>query len=297
MDTSSLRPEPTALEWCRAARRVAAEVPFYAVAAALGIELRALRERVANDDELAGLVRVYEAERARPAAERLGRVHGFLLDELSHALETGSAEKLGWMMREARLGHKVTGGAGVSTVVDRVDPGAPDREGTAKLLFLAGLCDLDYEAYCAYPDNPYPPRQPPVGPARVRWERAQAAMRGEAVPAATAEELSGEPPNEPLTLPPELRAPPAGGPARRREERQAALAALRLRLRDLIAGPTPATPEAQDLAEAVLALRWPHWPAYRGAQDLDLVDQALAALPPLDTATLRRLGARPTVTP
>ena len=242
-------------------------------------------------------MRAYEVERAKPAAERLGRVHGFLLDELSHALETGSAEKLGWMMREARLGHKVTGGAGVSRVVDTVDPGAPDREGTAKLLFLASLCDLDYEEYCSFPDNPYPPREPPVGPGRVRWERAQAAMRGEAVPAATEEELSGEPPNEPITLPPEFRAPPPGEAARRLAERQAALAALRDRLQALLAGPTPATPEAQDLAEAVLALRWPHWPAYRGALDLDLLDQALAALPPLDTATLRRLGARPTLTP
>jgi hypothetical protein len=85
--------------------------------------------------------------------------------------------------------------------------------------------------------------------------------------------------------------------ARAREERRAALEELQGRIRALCAKPSPSTAEELDLAEAVCSLRWPHWPAYQGPLDLELVESALATMKPLDTATLRRLGAKPVLTP
>ena len=288
--------DPGALAWCRAARLRAGKVPPYVIAAAMGIEPAEVRRKLAGDEELVELVAFYEEEWRQSLGERMGRVCSLLVGEVMLALETGSALKLGWMVREVRLGHPPAANGNERPAVDS---GGPERDGTAMLQFLASLCDLDYEEYCALPGAPYPRREPPLGRKRILYERARAAMRGEAVPAATPEELGAPPPRQPILSPSEEQKPerPVDRVTRAREERQAAIKGLQARIQAVCAKEAPETADELDLAEAVCSLRWPHWPPYEGGLDLELVELALATMRRLDTATLRRLGAKPVIAP
>ncbi|MEK0085179.1 hypothetical protein, partial [Benzoatithermus flavus] len=53
----------------------------------------------------------------------------------------------------------------------------------------------------------------------------------------------------------------------------------------------PRLAEELDLAEAICALKWPKWPAYRGGIDLWQLRQALAGIA-IDAKTLNWLGSR-----
>ena len=64
---------------------------------------------------------------------------------------------------------------------------------------------------------------------------------------------------------------------------------LEARIHRLLAGTTAISPADADLAEAVCALRWPNWPAYRGGLDLAAVGRALHGRR-VDERTLPRLG-------
>jgi hypothetical protein len=69
------------------------------------------------------------------------------------------------------------------------------------------------------------------------------------------------------------------------------LAALRARVARLLDRKAERLPEELDLAEAVCALKWPKWPGYEGAVDLDLLRLALRDVV-VDTETLNWLGGR-----
>ena len=64
---------------------------------------------------------------------------------------------------------------------------------------------------------------------------------------------------------------------------------LRARVARLLDWGRPRLPEELDLAEAVCALKWPKWPGYAGAVDLDLLRLALQNVV-IDTETLNWLG-------
>ena len=90
--------------------------------------------------------------------------------------------------------------------------------------------------------------------------------------------------NEVATTPaePEAEAPQAP-PA-------AAAARLKARLARLLDEAAVRLPEELDLAEAVCALQWPNWPAYKGPVDLGLLRRVLREVP-LDSDALHRLGS------
>jgi hypothetical protein len=67
------------------------------------------------------------------------------------------------------------------------------------------------------------------------------------------------------------------------------LEALRARVLRLLDRGVPRLPEELDLAEAVCALKWPKWPGYAGAVDLDLLRLALEGVA-IDTEALHWLG-------
>jgi hypothetical protein len=69
-----------------------------------------------------------------------------------------------------------------------------------------------------------------------------------------------------------------------------AAAVLRGRLVRLLDEAAVRLPEELDLAEAVCALTWPNWPAYKGPIDLALLRRVLCDVP-LDIAALHRLGS------
>ena len=65
---------------------------------------------------------------------------------------------------------------------------------------------------------------------------------------------------------------------------------LRDRVARLLDRTLPRLTEELDLAEAICALRWPKWPNYQGAIDLDLLTEALRSVP-IDAKTLSWLGS------
>ena len=67
--------------------------------------------------------------------------------------------------------------------------------------------------------------------------------------------------------------------------------ALRARVERLLDRTAPHLAEELDLAEAICAVKWPKWPAYTGALDLDLLRRALVDQA-IDPATLTWLGSR-----
>ncbi len=213
-------PFPSPIAWSRAARVIARGTPLYDVAAALRVPVEVVERKLADDPHYAELVAYRKERRKEPEGERLAGIREGFIDELEHALDTGSVRGLGWMSRELRLGLQLTDLAGRMASAGKRgaagrpgtgagpvfhdwetpqpddDPGGPDRQGTHSVRFLASLCDIEYEEYRAAGGSPYPARRPPLPHNLVRFERAQAAMRGEAVPAMTPEELCPEP--EPL---------------------------------------------------------------------------------------------------
>ena len=67
--------------------------------------------------------------------------------------------------------------------------------------------------------------------------------------------------------------------------------ALRARIARLLDRSAPRLARELDLAEAICAVRWPKWPAYRGPIDLALLRRALAGTA-IDARTLHWLGGR-----
>ena len=202
--TDDSAPSPTPLAWARAARVIARGTPLFDVAAALGVSIEEVERKIAEDRHYAELIAFRKERRQAPLEKRLDTIREGLVDELEHALDTGSARGLGWMLREIRLGLQLTGLTGKVAEAARGgaavfdwdktqpydEPGGPDRHGTHMERFLASLCDADYDDWLATGKSPYPARKPPLPNNAVRWARARAAMRGEAVPAATPEELA-----------------------------------------------------------------------------------------------------------
>ena len=66
---------------------------------------------------------------------------------------------------------------------------------------------------------------------------------------------------------------------------------LAARIARLLDRSLPRTADELDLAEAICALRWPKWPAYRGPIDLAALRRALAGFT-IDAATLNWLGGK-----
>ncbi len=202
--TDDSAPSPTPLAWARAARVIARGTPLFDVAAALGVSIEEVEKKIAEDRHYAELIAFRKERRQAPLEKRLDNIREGLVDELEHALDTGSARGLGWMLREIRLGLQLTGLTGKVAEAARGgaavfdwdktqpddEPGGPGRNGTHMERFLASLCDADYDDWLATGKSPYPARKPPLPNNAVRWARARAAMRGEAVPAATPEELA-----------------------------------------------------------------------------------------------------------
>ncbi len=215
--TDDSTPSPTPLAWARAARVIARGTPLFDVAAALGVSIEEVERKIAEDRHYAELIAFRKERRQAPLEKRLDNIREGLVDELEHALDTGSARGLGWMLREIRLGLQLTGLTGKVAEAARGgaavfdwdktqpddEPGGPDRHGTHMERFLASLSDADYDDWLAAGRSPYPARKPPLPNNAVRWVRARAAMRGEAVPAATPEELAG-PDYRPLRILDEL---------------------------------------------------------------------------------------------
>ncbi len=84
--------------------------------------------------------------------------------------------------------------------------------------------------------------------------------------------------------PPILDAVPAEAPA------ADSLAELQARVARLLDRARPRLGDELDLAEAICALKWPKWPAYRGPLDLSLLRRVLVGVR-LDSATLNWLGS------
>jgi hypothetical protein len=73
--------------------------------------------------------------------------------------------------------------------------------------------------------------------------------------------------------------------------REDARAALRARVERLLDRTLPRQADELDLAEAVCALKWPKWPAYRGGIDLGLLRRVLEGCV-IDSETLHWLGGK-----
>ena len=95
-------------------------------------------------------------------------------------------------------------------------------------------------------------------------------------------------PKEPAAGPPP-EARPAAPPRRHVAAEAPRPDDLESRVRRLLEEAAPPGPTDADLAEAVCALRWPNWPAYRGSLDLTEVRRALHGRR-VDERTLTRLG-------
>ena len=211
--TQDFTPTPSPLAWSRAARVIARGTPLFDVAAALGVPIEAVERKLADDPHYAELVAYRKERRQEPEEKRLAGIREGFIDELEHALDTGSVRGLGWMSRELRLGLQLTDMAGRMAAAGKRgaagrpgagplaydwgtprpddDLGSPDHHGTHHERVLASLCDVEFEEFRAAGRTPYPARKPPLPHNAARFARAQAAMRGEAVPAATPEELAG----------------------------------------------------------------------------------------------------------
>ena len=85
--------------------------------------------------------------------------------------------------------------------------------------------------------------------------------------------------------------PPAAGPAAIEPPPGETIPSLRARIARLLDRSAERLPEELDLAEAVCALKWPKWPAYRGAVDLGLLRRALDGTV-IDGPTLNWLGGK-----
>ena len=68
------------------------------------------------------------------------------------------------------------------------------------------------------------------------------------------------------------------------------VADLRARIKRLLDRGQPRLVEELDLAEAICAVKWPNWPAYKGPIDLSLLRRALSGVA-IDTKTLHWLGS------
>ena len=69
------------------------------------------------------------------------------------------------------------------------------------------------------------------------------------------------------------------------------VADLRARIKRLLDRGQPRLVEELDLAEAICAVKWPNWPAYKGPIDLSLLRRALSGVA-IDTKTLHWLGSQ-----
>ena len=165
--------------------------------------------KIAEDRHYAELIAFRKEKRQAPLEKRLDNIREGLVDELEHALDTGSARGLGWMLREIRLGLQLTGftakvaqaaqGGAAPFDWDKTqpddEPGGPDRDGTHKERFLASLCDADYDDWLAAGRSPYPAPSPAsaqqrraLGPRpgrHARRGRARRHARGAGRPATT----------------------------------------------------------------------------------------------------------------
>ena len=89
---------------------------------------------------------------------------------------------------------------------------------------------------------------------------------------------------------PRTRRPKPGRDRPGRTGRAVPLAELRSRIARLL-DRTARLPEELDLAEAICAVRWPNWPAYRGPVDLFRLRRALQGTA-IDARTLHWLGGK-----
>jgi len=84
---------------------------------------------------------------------------------------------------------------------------------------------------------------------------------------------------------------PEAEPAAPAAPAEPSLADLRKRIARLLDRALPRLPEELDLAEAICAVRWPNWPAYRGSIDLFRLRRALQGTV-IDPRTLHWLGGK-----
>jgi hypothetical protein len=187
-------------------------------------------------------------------------------------------------------------------------PGGPVRvldidPATVPASFLEGLDDFDRAQAHDFNRAAYPsggPQWDPVTRTLGCWGEPPAGppltAEAEATAAASARAETYPPPAEPSApsgIAPTEEPAPAPLPAPSLPPRVPAILPprddLEARIHRLLASTTATGPADADLAEAVCALRWPNWPAYRGGLDLAAVGRALHGRR-VDERTLTRLG-------
>jgi hypothetical protein len=137
------------------------------MATALGVSIEEVERKIARDPPCAELIAFRKEQRQAGLEKRLDNILEGFVDELEHAVDGGSAQGLGCMLREIRLGLRLAGltvsavgAARASAPFDwdtrrpDDDLGGPDRYGTPMERFLASLCDLNYEEWRSKGESP-----------------------------------------------------------------------------------------------------------------------------------------------